>query len=265
MTDLQREYIGFLSTPTLWGVSEVCGLEQYNPEYSETTFNDSIEENLMLGKRMERFFEFQIKANDNTSILHKNVQISKNGITMGELDFIIQDHIQRHVELVYKFYLYDDTHGSSELEHWIGPNKKDTFIDKLNKLKNKQLPLLHLPETSLQLPTLSMQQIKQQVCFKGQLFIPSDMANYTFSHINKDCIVGYWYNFQEFLENQSIKSKYFIPKKQQWVVKPFEQIHWLSKDKIIPQIQQQHEQNKSPMVWIKLPNGTINKCFCVFW
>ena len=66
----------------------------------------------------------------------KNYQIQNKKTTVGELDFILQkNHSPIHLEVIYKFYLYDDTFGNSEIEHWIGPNRNDNLVKKLTKLK----------------------------------------------------------------------------------------------------------------------------------
>ena len=35
-----------------------------------------------------------------------------------------------HLELVYKFYLYDKNLGEKEIERWIGPNRSDSLLEK---------------------------------------------------------------------------------------------------------------------------------------
>jgi len=50
-----------------------------------------------------------------------------------------------HLEIIYKFYLYDPSIGLTQLDHWIGPNRRDSLVKKLTKLKQKQLPLLYHP------------------------------------------------------------------------------------------------------------------------
>ena len=52
-----------------------------------------------------------------------------------------------HLEVSYKFYLYDENLGKLESEKWIGPNKRDSLVQKTAKLKSKQLPILFHKET----------------------------------------------------------------------------------------------------------------------
>ena len=103
-----------------------------------------ITKRLTLGSRVERFFEFYINQSKNYELIKNNIQIIKDKHTFGELDFIIYDKRAEkyiHIEHVYKFYLYDDT-IENEIDRYIGPNKNDTLVKKLAKLKDRQLPLL---------------------------------------------------------------------------------------------------------------------------
>jgi len=62
---------------------------------------------------------------------------------VGELDcLILRDKKPIHLEVIYKFYLYDASVGDTEIAHFIGPNRKDSLIEKLTKLQEKQLPIL---------------------------------------------------------------------------------------------------------------------------
>ncbi|WP_415859547.1 DUF1853 family protein [Aureibaculum sp. 2210JD6-5] len=108
-------------------------------------------------------------------ILTENIQVQHDKRTVGELDCIlIKDNTPIHLEIIYKFYLYDNSVGSSEIEHWIGPNRNDTLLKKLTKLKEKQLPLLYSEHTKPILDDFNLNPkiINQLVYFKAQLFTP---------------------------------------------------------------------------------------------
>ena len=64
----------------------------------------------------------------------KGVKIIVDKITIGEIDCLIE-YLNKyiHLEIVYKFYLYDEHINTGELDHWIGPNRKDSLVFKLNK------------------------------------------------------------------------------------------------------------------------------------
>ncbi len=120
---------------------------------------------------------------------------------MCEIDCLIK-YLKKyiHLEIVYKFYLYDKHIDTGELDHWIGPNKKDSLVFKLNKLKNKQLPLLHHFKTKelLEKTPLNIDKISSMVFFKAQLFVPKELINNTFKLINNKCIIGYYIGMSEY-------------------------------------------------------------------
>lgn len=146
MTELKEQFLGFYKTPALF--NELYELKQFDFENIDISNIDysklSIDKKLPLGKRVEYFFEYYIKLALCYNIVNKNIQIIKDGNTLGELDFILYDNFKKrfeHVELVYKYYLYDPSF-ENELDRYIGPNRNDTLVKKLNKLKDKQLPLI---------------------------------------------------------------------------------------------------------------------------
>src|SRR5690606_23106204 len=115
--------------------------------------------------------------------------------TIGELDALLMTEIGPvHLEIVYKFYLYDPDEGQTELSHWIGPNRKDNLLQKLKKLKEKQFSLLYHSKTQPLLDNLGLilDEIKQQVLFKAQLFLPLGHQNTVFFQLNPACVKGFY-------------------------------------------------------------------------
>ena len=170
--ELQKHFEGFLKTPNLWSDSNIENLKQFELSDKVSKIEIYIDEKQRLGKYVEQFVFYQLK-NSNVDILLENIQIQKEKRTLGELDCIIRDENRLiHLELVYKFYLFDETVGSYEIDHFIGPNRKDSLREKLIKLKEKQLPLLYSAECKEQLTyyNFDVNTIEQQVCFKAQLF-----------------------------------------------------------------------------------------------
>ena len=174
--NIQLQYQGYLNTPLLWENHSVLGLNQLElPKQKEHQLTESLSEPMLLGKRVERFVIAELQQHQNISIQLENAQINQQKITIGEIDCILmQDEIPIHLEIIYKFYLYDATIGTSEIGHWIGPNRNDTLAKKLHKLRDKQLPLLFNENTKPVLKTLGLNsaKIQQRVLFKAQLFKP---------------------------------------------------------------------------------------------
>ena len=264
--DIQLQYEGFLNTPQLWKNNEVFGLLQFNLEIENTTqFNGNIVKNQRLGKRVESFLSHQLKQDTSIIILVENVQIQNHKITLGELDCLLtQNKKPVHLEVIYKFYLLDVSVGETELDHWIGSNRKDSLVDKLNKLKDKQLPLLHnsFTEPLLKKLNLDAESIQQQVLFKAQLFIPYQ-TKVNFKILNSDCLKGFYIHFNELQQLNTYK--FYIPSKINWLQEIQTQTKWQSFEQFSQKVELFINQKTAPLCWIKNPKGKTEKFFVVWW
>lgn len=263
---LQQRYSGFLQTACLWKNNEVLQLFQHELSSKIDVIDINIDEKQRLGKYVEHFVVFNLKQQKNVKLLAENIQIQKEKRTVGELDCIfIEDEIPIHLEIVYKFYLYVPNLHKDELYCFIGPNRKDSLIEKLIKLKSKQLPLLHHTSTKPYLNELHLKSdsIQQKVCFKGQLFMPFTKSNTTLKSINTDCISGFYINVNEL--NGFKNCKFYIPSKKDWLITPHKNVNWLTffdfKSFTSPLL----SRNFSPLCWVKKENGEVEKFFLVWW
>lgn len=264
---LQLQYQGFLETDVLWFSNKINGIYQFDFQHAKTSvFNASIKENLRLGKLVERFVSHQLQEDDTIEILVENIQIQDNKITLGELDCILLQHKKPiHLEIIYKFYLYDETVGATEIAHWIGPNRKDSFKQKLDKLVNKQLPILYNTKTKPLIETLglSLEEIAQQVYFKGQLFVPYKKYGEKFEAVNNNCIEGFYIYLKDLLVFK--EAKFYIPTKRNWLVKPHTVVDWLNFDTFKNDIMKYMDTKNAPLCWMKKTNGELIKFFVVWW
>lgn len=264
--EIQLHYDGFLNTPFLWDKNTVAGLHQFEIVSKTSNIDLALDAKLRLGKYIERFVSYQLKQEQNIQILTENIQIQQNKKTLGELDCILRMNNEPiHLEIIYKFYLYDASVGSSEIDHFIGPNRKDSLQEKVNKLKNKQLPLLYSDECFNYLKTVNLapKKIKQQVYFKGQLFVPYSNQQIKLQQLNEACIVGFYIYFKdlEFFKD----SKFYVPNKKNWLINPHARVAWLSFDYFLLKATFFNQQKYSPLIWIKESNGIIRKAFLVWW
>ena len=261
---IQKQYEGFLQTPNLWKGNAIGGLEQF--EFNNRSHKIKIRTpELRLGKRVEQFVAFQLEK-ENIPILASNIQIKKNKETIGEIDFIIQQKEQlTHLEVCYKYYLFDPEIEGSEIEKWIGPNRRDSFSLKLKKLKDKQFPLLQNPTTKAQLENLSIatEKLDQNVLFKAQLFIPSNFDFKSNLPINISNIQGVYYRLEEL--SQFSDGKFYIPKKPDWLIEPYVQIDWLNFDTFKAAVSEYVNKKNAPLCWLKKPSGALEKLFVVWW
>lgn len=272
---LLRQLNAFKNTPPLWigkGIGDLLQFDTSTLDYPKILKDSEVQSAssiFVLGKRLEKFFEFGIQNSENIDLLVANLQVSKEKITLGELDYIIKDNATRtviHIELVYKFYLYDPA-LSNEISRWIGPNRNDSLLQKVDKLTSKQLPLLYNLQTQKYLEELNLkaESIVQQVCFKAQLFIPKSISKNNYDLVNEECIAGYWITLAEFKTSDYKDSEYFIPLKQDWPIMPIESLEWCSREAIFIQLEELHFRKKSPLIWRKNIKGTFERFFVVWW
>ncbi|WP_236958216.1 DUF1853 family protein [Joostella atrarenae] len=263
---IQQQYEGYLQTPALWENVPVFGLHQFKtPKQAITVFNRETPKNLRLGKLVEFFVSSELSQNNDIKTLLENYQVQNGKHTIGEIDCILlHENKPIHLEVVYKFYLYDENVGTTEIEHWIGPNRNDTLIKKLSKLKEKQLPLLYNEYTEPILDKLHLksEEISQAVLFKAQLFTPYK-ETIGFENLNKDCLKGFYVNVSDI--NQFHDCKFYIPSKKNWLSEVHLQVDWMVYKQFSEQINILTEQKMSPLCWIKFPNGLTKKFFVVWW
>jgi hypothetical protein len=265
-TGLNRQFDGFCDTPFLWKES-LEGLKMFKPaklsihQYPEI----DLKSHIRLGKLIEQFVLFELDRDESICMLKSNIQIFSDKITIGELDCLLhQAALPIHLEIVYKFYLYDPS-MPAELDRWIGPNRKDSLVYKLNKLKNKQLPLLYHPETTRQLQEfqINVSEFEQQVFFKAQLFIPFNSLHASLPPVNKDCIKGFYVRHRDLKLFK--KNTFYVPDKLDWLVAPHQEVKWISFQAFEDEVSRLTAAHKSPLCWMRSTDGKTQKFFVVWW
>lgn len=228
--NFQELFEGYQNTHLLWNSSAIYGFEQCCPKYTSKQFiNKSEHRKLRLGKWVENFVSFQLQQDSQIKILEENLIIKDNKQTIGELDLLfLKDKQPVHLEIIYKFYLYDNTKSyPNSLSPWIGPNRNDALLFKLEKLKEKQFPLLYKPETIdvLHHYPFDINSIKQLVCFKAQLFLPYENKAVDVSPLSPNCVAGWYLNIEQIKELENFQ--FYIPEKLEWLSLPKETLDWL--------------------------------------
>ena len=258
-------YKGYIKTPLLW-TDELFGIQQYDVIESNNIGFIFQNKKIRLGLLVEQFVFMSLKAITDITVLASNIQVIEEKRTIGELDCLIIDHKQAiHLELVYKFYLYDPKISGSEIDKWIGPNRKDSLRKKLNKLKSNQMPLLDHPKTKEIIKELGYDSdlFIQKSHFKGQLFLPFDFTSMNLDLLNKACIYGYYITLKQLVYFN--KSSFYIPSKLDWLIEPNDNVSWMNIDDFTPLLMLTLNDSRSPMCWIKDENSKIQKFFIVFW
>ncbi|WP_253930564.1 DUF1853 family protein [Lewinella sp. W8] len=236
-------------------------------EVSPDLVRDHHWKNQRLGKLVEEFIIHDLQQADGISWVTESLQIQAKKRTLGELDALYYDHgVPIHLEIAYKFYLYDTLNIPADpLAYWIGPNRKDTLLLKLDKIRQRQLPLLHHPNTRhfLKPYGLAAGDIVQKLCFRGQLFLPYRNQNLDVSPLNPDCVFGFHLPFREFAELEALE--FYLPEKLDWLITPHPRVEWISYRRAAALIRLEIEEERSPMAWVKSADGSLGKCFVTFW
>jgi hypothetical protein len=252
---LYYQYQGFINSLNLFS-KNVIDINYFDFQKQDISYEDfqafSLNVKVPLGKRVEHFFEFYIDQHPNYKILKKNIQVNHNKTTIGEFDFFLEE-IETgkviHVELVYKFYIYFE--NEDEIKRYHGPNQHDNLEDKLNKLKNKQFPLLHNPYAKKVLDDLDTSTITQQLCFLGNTFFHPNRKP-RFDLINPKTVAGSYITLETFSTKPNYKNKsYFIPQKEDWLIEPKYGEFWYGFQEIVEEMEHYFERNNSLLLWIK--------------
>lgn len=266
LKNIQLQYQGYVNTPLLWKDQALLGLEQLElPRQFMPHFHQDIPGNVLLGKRVERFVYTELGQQENIQIILKNAQIQSQKITIGEIDCVLKKgDIPIHLEIIYKFYLYDPHIGSTEIDHWIGPNRKDSLIKKLHKLKDKQLPLLH---NTLASPVLNKVGIDprltlQKVIFKAQLFKPFN-ESVDFNLLNEKCLTGFYIYTSQIRHFSTCE--FYMPVKIDWLMEVQADVDWDSYEQFQKKAMALIAEKRAPLCWMKFPNGSMQKFFVVWW
>lgn len=258
----------FIEIPELDVFSETFPYASFSlAEHTSEIVAATFPSNVMLGKQAEFLFEQLLKQSRHYKLLGATIQIQGATETLGELDYILQNTItdeRLHIELACKFYLLDPTLGFTNEEQWIGPNRKDKLLDKLQKLKSKQFPLLYKPETAAVLKNLSIsvKSISQKLCLKAFLFLPYEHKT-DIPKAYAACIAGTYLRASQY-NTLAVDAQYAFPKKKQWLLPPSAIENWVSYAEAIVTIKASLHEKQSPLVYKKTAD-CIEKIFVVWW
>ncbi|MBO6606386.1 DUF1853 family protein [Psychroserpens sp.] len=253
-------------TNTLWKNFDIEGFKQFDIQTNVTgQFNRAITKHIRLGQLAEQFIFHHIESIDDYHLIAENIQVKENQRTLGELDAIVNAKNRLvHLEMVYKFYVYDPSQGATEISRWIGPNRKDSLTEKLTKLKNKQFPLLYHEATQKLIRALGIDvsALEQQVLFKAQLFKPY-RQNISFEQLNPECLKGFY------IQKEQLKAfdnhVFYIPKKYDWLLDPHDNVKWLTLTDFQNAVDIYLSEQQSPLFWVKSPEDKFQKGFLVWW
>jgi hypothetical protein len=280
-----ERFKAFYQTSSFWQGS-LAGITQFSlAQFNFDHLRDSgmnlelprIPMGTVLGKRAEYFFKFCVEQSSNYDLITSNLQIFQGQRTIGELDYVMRRQSSQqvyHVELVYKFYIIEDGHAyhskylsvnqNKELQQFVGPNRRDYFIKKLDHLKNHQLPLLYRQETieALSQFNVDVQKVKQLVCFLAHVFVSRDRWRDDYQYLNKSCIVGYYMEEHAFAKAET-SNIYFLPEKYAWKMQPEPLQEGYIYAEIVKRVSESLQRGFAPLLWMQLESGAFERFFVV--
>lgn len=265
---LKNQLQHFVSIPIINLASEIFSFQPFQLKLTTSQQQQDFKlPDIILGKQAEAIFEYILNTSPDYKILAANTQVQKGKITIGELDYLIKDlQTQQylHIEVACKFYLFDDTVNHIYEGKWIGPNRKDTLLDKLEKLATKQFPLLNQKELGsfLNERQLKASQFKQKHYILSSLYIPESMDIKTFPVAYKNCIVGTWLSLKNFKPDAN--SRYALPSKKEWLLPENEITLDLNAKEVFSKVSESIAKKRAVQVY-EMKDGLMKKYFVVWW
>lgn len=186
----------------------IAYLKQLENPPQKSNFNQ-----IPLGKYAEQLLVFYFTFSSQYKLLDHGVQLFEENQTVGEIDFLLYSEMTKeyiHLEFALKYYL--KVREKNEY-YFLGPNKKDTFNQKVSKLMHHQLPLSSryrncLPNDFNQLP------FQAKYSLKGCLFYPFSEWSIKMANWSK----GWWINQDQL--HQVITNEHLyklVSQKKDWI------------------------------------------------
>lgn len=264
---LLQQWNGFRNSAFLFTQFPLPEIENYQFKPFEIEISKlNIPKSMRLGNRVEQFIFESLHQNSAIEWWESNIQIFEDKITLGELDCVFfENNTFVHLEIVYKFYLYDENEGNSPLGHWIGPNRKDSLVQKLEKLQQKQFPLLfhHKVKEHFENRQLDFENIQQKTIFKAQLFVPFQKEIEILTPVNPECIKGFYIHYEALFRLK--ENSFYVPSKVNWLSDPRLDVSWCDYETFLVKIEKDITTQKSPLCWMKTPEGKLESFFVIWW
>lgn len=160
------------------------------------SFIENIGEKRPLGVYAEYLLQFFFSKSLHVQLVWFNRQIVENGITETEIDFVIRYNNRLiHIELAVKYYL------KALSGEWIGPNARDSFRQKWEKVSSLQIPAARRVINQV----FPDEKIESYFLIKGFLFEDNSLCQ------------NQWVYQRDVSEIVSQGSRFVFPEKPNWM------------------------------------------------
>ena len=174
-----------------------------------------------LGHLYEQALSRLLESSACLDLLASHLQVfAKGGRTLGELDFLLHDHTRDqhiHLELAVKFYL-----AVKGAEDWQfpGPDPRDNWQRKLDRLRTHQLQLSQLPEArDMLLERFGVESVEAQQLIYGCLFLPiANVERPEPDQMTVTARIGRWLYLSEWPQHFSEVEEVLLIPKPLWPV-----------------------------------------------
>ena len=173
-----------------------------------------------LGHLYEDALAHVLSESSELDLIGQSVQIfDDDKITIGELDFILKDLVSEefiHLEIAVKFYLIDYEEG---VPYYPGPDPRDNWLNKLERMREHQLQLVKLDYTKrCLLEKYGVDEVVTKHLIYGKLFdhYKSDEKPCP-PAMHADCLRGAWMYLHEW-EKESVAEQVIVVPKCLWPV-----------------------------------------------
>lgn len=250
-----------LETPSILKSSPISGVDLFE-KIPSTVPTSKLPAKQRLGKFLEAMLYQCFEANSDFKVLLWGEQLIENGQTLGELDFLLEDQSDGslvHLEMAYKIYLQlDAVEGRYP---FYGPKLKDSLEQKLQKLADRQFPLINHPHFQA---LIADRELRQELWIPGQIYLPAEFNSKLHKLANPESVAGAYMSLADFSAS-SEQDSYFMPPKIEWFLPPQPARDYLPKEQALPQLKASCAHQHSPLLWVKKTDGSLKKLFITHW
>lgn len=177
-----------------------------------------------LGLYAEQLYDCLLRDLLGWPVIARNMPIRADGITLGELDFIVHNPhsgTNEHHEIAVKFYLGYPGRNSTGIR-WYGPNARDRLDLKSARMLGQQSQRCQLPETRAALAAAGIDApAVSRIFVPGYLFYPLDARLPAPASADIDHLRGHWLSLNAARQRTDIAT-WAVLRKPHWLG-PFSQ------------------------------------------